>query len=484
MTAKLLDWYALTREAVPGVLLGVEPTSGSAEQAVRTPSNQFSDLMVGIECGASPNGLATPYIALVADSNIGELFAWLHTFSNESFPISQFCRIESSANWNSLLKLQASNVDFRGTIWASIIAGEMLANAEQSIEPKAMPLSWSSSCFSYTMAKTYRLVGQQVEIAKDSVNRLNLIESDSRFSRRKVSVNMLSPIWNICESSLQMNMGSIRDVIESTLATFDNEGSRLLRENSKLASNSAEQRIHGYDEFVDSLLAENRKASGRKVVSVGALLAGAALAAGGGTSHIELLKPYADEYPDCLPWFGLLAGLAGPRAWDSDWLRVVKGVERQIRGSHVLTDPLQGDLCWIEFDWLRQISKSSSVFSDLPKNHNRLLSIEVFPGATYQARLITAEARASVKSDPQSEPARASTNVVSSAQSSIGPDSNLLMQLTTISTELQTLVNRIHESRSGVLDGEQGELFEEKLDKTPKATKRPTNRTRKGTTKT
>lgn len=484
MTAKLLDWYALTREAVPGVLLGVEPTSGSAEQACRTPTNQFSDLMVGIESGASSEGLTTPYIALVGDNNIGELFAWLHTYSNESFPISQFCRIESTSNWNSLLKVNASNTNFRGAIWASIIAGEMLANAEQSIEPKAMPLSWSSSCFSYTMAKTYRLVGKQVEIAKNSVSRLHSIESDSRFSRRKVSVDMLSPIWNICESSSHTGTESVRKVIESTLTKFDNEGSKILRENSKLASNSAEQRIHGYDEFVDRLLAGDRNASERKRASVGALLAGAALAAGGGTSHIELLKPYADEYPDCLPWFGLLAGLAGPRAWDSDWLRVVKGVERQIRGSHELTDPLQGDLCWIEFDWLRQISKSSSVFSDLPKNHNRLLSTEVFPGATYQARLITTDARAPVKQDSQPEPARASPNAVNVAQSSIGADTSLLTQLTAISAELQTLVNRINESRSGVLDGEQGELFEEKMDKTPKPTKRVTNRTRKSTTKT
>lgn len=483
MTANLLDWYALTREAVPGVLLGVEPTSGPIQIAAQAPSKQSADLMVGIASGSLSSSLVTPYIALVSESNVGDLFAWLHTFSNESFPISQFCRIESTGNWNALLNLKDLNLPFRGSVWASIIAGEMLANAEQSIEPKAMPLSWASSCFTLTIAKTYRVVGHQVAVAIDSVKRLRTIESDPRFFRRKVSVDMLSVIWEISANSDYQELGTVRDIVESTISAVDRNAGALIRENKKLMSNSAEQRIHGYDEFVDALLSRQHRGQTPVSIGVGALLAGAALVAGGSTSHIDLLKPYADEFPDCLPWFGLLAGLAGPRAWDSDWLRLVKGVERQIRGSNQFTDPLQGDLCWIEFDWLRQLSKSSSIFNDLPKNHNRLLSIEVFPGATYQARLITSppETRAPARLEPQPESLRSNQSSTNTKQSSQSDD--LLTQLATVSSELQRLVTLYTERSLSAPDAEQGELFDGKPAKTVKAAKQPSSRARKGTAK-
>jgi hypothetical protein len=481
MTASLLNWYALHRESVPGVLLGTEAITEPAGHTSQAPVDQSADLMVGITA-ASPQVSATPCVALVADGHVGDLFAWLHTYSNESFPISQFCRIETTGRWNSLLKLDGLDIDFQSAAWASAIAGEMLANAEQSIEPKAVPLSWAAGCFSYTMARTFRVAGRQMEASRDVAARLRVIESDSRFARRKVSVDMLSSVWAIAASQVRNDNDDVHDVVAAVLSALDREGELgRLRDNDKLMSSSAEQRIHGYDEFVDGVLASQQRLSRPKNAGVGAFLAGAALIAGGGTSHVDLLKPYIDDHPDSLPWFGLLAGLAGPRVWDSDWLRLVKGIERQIRGGFQLTDPLQSDLCWVEFDWLRQLSKSPSVFIDLPKYHNRLLTVEIFPGATYQARLVgpTSDGRGPAKQEPKAEPTLAYPMGDRLAEPNID-SSDALAQLSAVSRQLQVLVDRLTDGTSVLLTSGQRALFEDPVP--GRASKRSGGRAKKSST--
>lgn len=481
MIMSTLDWYTLSREAAPGVLLGVEATTRPAQKAVRAPSEHSGDLMVGILPITQSKRTATPCVALIESRQVAELFAWLHTYSNESFPISQFCRVETSERWNSYLASDNKISEFPSAVWASIIAGEMLANAEQRLELKAIPLSWASGCFSYTIARAIRNAGRESDAVKDTATRLRTFESDSRFARRKLGVDVLSPIWGIAASGELVEGDNIREVVTLVLSVLDTDGLDLLRNNNKLLSSSAEQRIHGFDEFVDSVLAAQQRYASRGIVKVGALLASAALVVGGGTSHIELLKPYVNDFPDCLLWFGLLAGCAGPRAWDSDWLRLVKGVERQIRGGFELTDPLQGDLCWMEFDWLRQLSKSPSVFIDLAKNHNRLLTVEISPGATYQARLVapTSEVRASTETF---EPKLSATQVRHGDVRYVpqATESNeWIPHLQSISEQLQMVLGRLAHGSSDLSNGKQAPLFgDATLAKVPKKT---ASRAKKGT---
>lgn len=478
MTRRLLDWYALSREAAPGVLLGVEATTCSAHQSGQAPTRLAADLMVGFEEGSSANGFKTPCVALIKDSHVGELFAWLHTYSNESFPISQFCRIETPERWESFLKSDGATANFPGLAWASVIAGEMLANAEQHVELKTVPLSWASNCFTYTMARAFRAWSNlQGDGSREVAARLRALESDPRFARRKLGVDSLIPIWALLSSDAKIDGGNIIDVIELVLPALDHENASLLRTNSKLMSSSAEQRIHGFDEFVDMLRSNQQRKLHTKAIKFGPLLAAAALIAGRSTSHIDLLRPYANEFPDCLPWFGLLAGFAGPRAWDSDWLRLVKGVERQIRNGFHLTDPMQSDLCWIEFDWLRHISKSASIFSDLPKYHSRLLTVEIFPGANYQLRLTgpTQEIPPTSKLEARAYGAAPALAFEAQRFDPALMTSELLSQLHASSAHLQAAVQLI-EKNSATSIHKQGMLFEEPPRKT---TKRANSRTKK-----
>ena len=477
MSADLLEWRVLRREAIPGVLLGVEAAVGSIEHG-RVPSPfQNGDLAIGFDPKFSLGVAAVPCVALVGDSKVGELFAWLHTYSNETFPISQSCRVETRGRWASLKSSVEATADSKASVWASIVVGEMLANAEQRPELNSVPLSWASGCLSYAMARVFRFAGAGGEEPRDAASRLRILESDPRLAPRRVSVDSLSVLWAIATSGERFGNQDVRDVVATVVSALSPEGAALLR-NEKLVSSSAEQRIHGYDEFVDNVLALRRRQSGAADDRVGALLAGAALLAGTGTSHVELLKPYADEFPDALPWFGLLAGLIGPKAWDPDWLRLVKGVERQIRAGFQLTDPVQCDLCWIEFDWLRQLSKSVSVFVDLPKLHNRQLTVEVFPGATYQSRLVApvADIVSPAKTEPRNE-----SLPRQQVRTKPGPppvdDDDVLAQLTRVSVDLQEMIGRLARERTTKSIEAQGALFER--ESTAKPVKRSGNRPRK-----
>lgn len=482
MTRRPLDWYALSREAAPGVLLGTEATGSPTERSVPTPSSHAADLMVGFEPDSPTSRPGTPCIALVEDGRASELFAWLHTYSVESFPVSQYCRIETTRDWDSLLRIQSPGSAFPGAAWASVVAGEMLANGEQSLELKAVPLSWAAGCFSYTMARVFCVgAGKQDDWPKQAASRLRTLEGDGRFVRRRLNIDMLAPIWSILAGGELTRNEDIRDVVAIVLSALDSEGAVLIRDNARLVSSSAEQRIHGFDELVDQVLTRRPRHgdSGRAPIQAGALIAAAALVAGGGTSHIDLLKPYSVEVPDCLPWFGLFAGLTGPRAWDPDWLRLVKGVERQVRSGFQLTDPLQGDLCWIEFDWLRQLSKSATVFIDLQKYHNRLLTVEILPGATFQVRLGVPqqqEARMPQRANTNEDSAPINTSNTRRAGGTT-VNSDLLTRLDAISAQLSALVGEASGNLASSTEDGQRPLFG---GSTGKVAKRQGNRGKKG----
>lgn len=475
MSRPTLDWYALAREAAPGVLLGAEGKGEPIERAVPAPTGRVGDIWVGFETGSNSASKEPPCIALVSPSRTNDLFAWLHTFSGESFPISQFCRVETTADWDGLLESHQATSNFDGAGWASAIAGEMLANGEQNFELKTVPLSWALGCFSFTMARVVRLSGKGGDWTKLAATRLRILEADARFVRRKLTVDMLSPIWAILASGESLQSLGLGGAVAMVLTAVDADAADLVSKNTKLLSNSAEQRIHGFDEVVDRVMTSRAGTDDRELQSsaIGVTLAAAALIAGNGTSHVELLRPYVGQFPECLPWFGLIAGLAGPVAWDSDWLRIVKGVERQIRSGFRWTDPLQGDLCWVEFDWLRQLTKSPAIFIDLPKHHSRLLTVEVVAGATFQIRLGAAhqnesgnrrgevDGKISLHAAEVTRPSANEEAPIEPNQSTVAMASDgLYAKLRGLAAELSDLASAMERSSPSRTDDKQHVLFE------------------------
>jgi len=116
-----------------------------------------------------------------------------------------------------------------------------------------------------------------------------------------------------------------------------------------------------------------------------AMLAAGAFLVGRGTSHGFLLARLAKRWFVRLPWFGLMAGLAGPQSWDgwvvacgegrgapTSWtLRVVRRSPSPI--SHGSSIP-GSQLPSLENRFLRE----------MPKMVPKVVSVEIVPGAACQ----------------------------------------------------------------------------------------------------
>lgn len=386
-----LRWYRATRQTLPGLLVGLERPVGASFDSPEQALGSSVDFIVGyaIELRpATPAAANPPEVVLLDDGKVSELLSWLHTYSDESFPISQYCRIQTLREWSLVESHHSAQLPERTALWpvASLIVGEMLAQAESDLNLSTVPLSWANGCFSLAMARVIRMEGPaQDSLTRTAAERLHQCEANPRFARRPVGVYALAPLWSML-TKRELLRGSLEEVCLAIVHALDSSAADLLRNTDDLRSHSAEVRVRGFDTIADRamLLA---KMPGQQRVPSAALLAASALMVGGSTSHLELLRPAISDMPETLAWFGLMAGLAGPTAWDPAWLRLAKGIERQLADA-ALTDSgnVQGDLAWLEYEWLSALSDEDA-YVGFPKQYQRLLTVEVLPNAHCQFRL-------------------------------------------------------------------------------------------------
>jgi hypothetical protein len=377
----LLNWYSISLQALPGVLVGAEnPISKQLE-------NPDLNAEVSVAFNYLSQGLQwrIPVQIVIADEAIPKVLSWIHTYSVESFPLSQYCRVSSASEWHANNQSGYTNelVSNRLSVWASTIVGEMLGQGDFESDLVSVPLSRAVACFSYPVARIALNNGISLnDKLRNCINRLQKIETDKRFLKRQIAVSALSSIWSKTDTSIPSN-ASLFELVSQILSSLNPKLADVLLDNVQIHSNSAEKRVEGFDIAVDTaiLLLQTQEVSDR--AQAAALIGAAAFLAGRGTSHIDLISPYLKDAPESLAWFGFFAGIAGPKFWKSDWLMLAKGVERQLRLSHKATDPSQTDLCWIEYEWLN----SAQLLHEFPKQYPRLLSIEIAPGAGCQFRL-------------------------------------------------------------------------------------------------
>lgn len=379
-----LGWYGIPRQAIPGVMLGMEPVSAKLHGDFHRALTSSTDVVVAFFEDEPPTDRA-PCLAVIPDEKMSEILSWVHTFSPETFPLSQYCRVFSRSDWERISSFDGSNWGLSQRYrWASVVAGEMLAQADASVRPAAVPLGWAQGCLSYTVARTFMIYGANSPgLASQVAQRIGRLADDSSLQRKRVDPRALSAVWSHVERDIGGSHPA--EVAFSVVSTVDPQMGLSLRSNKLLVHSSAELRVQGFDQAVDEAMA--LRVRGRDDPSaVGAMLAGAAYLVGDGTSHIDLLEPYSRECPDAYVWLGLLAGLAGPRSWDSGWMRLVKGVDRLMIASHSLTDAPQADLSWIEYDWLSRLAGREDEYARLPKQNNRALAVELFPNVPCQYR--------------------------------------------------------------------------------------------------
>jgi hypothetical protein len=322
-----------------------------------------------------------------------ETMSWLRVFAREAFPLSQFSRVVSDADWELLGSAKSEGRESRTDRWASIVLGEILAQGEPDAEIESIPLSRAAACFSASIARA-EFVHDSFEVTRLCTNRLRSIADDGRFVKRVIPIDALVPVW-AAASAFADDTSSLFEIVELALHAAESSERRsitlsepqaTLKSYPNLFSDSIEDRVVAFQRLGSDLVGSGIKQRKQSSIDAAMLAAGAFLV-GRGTSHAFLLRKHPSLAPMAFVWFGLMAAFRGARGWDPVWLRAAKGVERQLRTTFSWQDPPAADVCWTEFEWLSTTISGPPAFSDLSRLFIRTLSVEIVPGAVCQFRM-------------------------------------------------------------------------------------------------
>jgi hypothetical protein len=392
-----LKWFAVSRKEIPGVLHGFE----SPRMLCSPPENnkKFLPSDMAIAFAENPIPSSAPLVGVIDDGQIPDLLSWISTYAPEAFPISQNLRVLGLNDWNNIVDSDNAilNRTFisKESIWPSVIIGEMLGQGDAEVDLLSLPLSRAYACFSFAQARSSIIYGSQSPLTQLCKERLQSIEKDPVFVKRSISVDRLIPMWAfVDESPTRLSMEE--EIIYSVTRILDDKNPQeavipsdffgLSLRVDIISSGSLEQRVLEFERVTEILVKESGyNPELRKRIPV--LLAAFAILVGRGTSHVALLEEFARHFPTVYAWFGVFAGLLGPKGWDAAWLRVATSIERILRSSYSIQDPPTADVCWVEYDWIRGQKESSVWFKEVPKLYPRLMSVEIVPGSTCQFRL-------------------------------------------------------------------------------------------------
>jgi hypothetical protein len=334
-----------------------------------------------------------PCIIVIEDNACSEIFSWLRVSAFETMPLSQFARVILESDWKRFSPYSLTNsYNQRSDSWASIVIGEAVSQVDAEIELSSMPLSWSLSCFSTAISRTSIIYNGDENILDACIDRLSFIESDQRISKRTIMIKDIIPIWKLISAHANL-FASVTDAADFVVREYSYLFNNILKADDAvdihdyrdLLSDSVEKRVSAYYKVVSNL---STSVTMQKHKNLSALiLAAAAIYVGRSTSHAFLVRRSIKAWPTALLWFGLIAGLAGPRGWHPDWSRAVKGIERFIRTPLNWTDYVNVDLCWAEYSWLSEVTNKIDIFSTFPKIMSKGILIEIIPGVTCQFKL-------------------------------------------------------------------------------------------------
>lgn len=396
-----IRWAVVEREDLLDVLLGEHYPQDLSRRRLPELDLRGAKLAVGYRGAQGPRKYAPPSLIVIPNDTATETLSWLRTFADETFPISQYSRVVLASEWRQF-SATSDALDLgqqRPDRWASIAVGEVLSQLEGDTNLQNLALSRFAGCFTTPIARASLLWGHD-DATRTCTDRLRLLESDRRFARRSVGVDELLPVWAIVGAHINEPLSpsdAVKHILKAAgdhLIVLNKQNassvsSFLLRDISKLSSDSIEERVGVFNRLVSEIMQRNQLTKGTATSTIdGLLLAAAAFLVGRGTSHVFLLQRTQQFAPAAATWFGAMAALAGPRAWDKAWLVAAKGAERLLWPEFDWLEVSRADICWSEFEWIARTFEGLGVFQSLPKMLPRTLTIEIVPGASCQFRLL------------------------------------------------------------------------------------------------
>lgn len=412
-----IRWATIDREDLLDVLLGEHQPTDLGRYIQPELGLGGVRLSIGYRDAQNRGGYKVPSLVVIADGIATETFSWLRTFADEASPLSQYGRVVLASDWRRF-EVRRETIGFgdqRPDRWSSIAVGEALSQMEGEINLLNLPLSRFAGCFTTPIARAALIWGQD-EATRICTNRLRQLESDRRFARRPIGVEQLLPVWAIGTAGIEEHLPPLAAasyVLDAAGAYYKANDSMstpllsslMLKDVRGLSSDLIEERVSAFNRLASDILQRaqpNRSAASLALDSL--LLAGAAFQVGRGTSHVFLLQRAQGFAPAAAAWFGAIAALAGPRAWDKAWLKAAKGAERLLRPEFSWLETSSADICWAEFAWLAKVFDGLEVFLELPKMLPRTLGIEIIPGAVGQFRLAGESGESEPKSMQTSQP--------------------------------------------------------------------------------
>jgi len=386
-----ISWHSIEREHLPHSLLNHK---GAQAYLLDCLQENIHKNKISLAYNTEEKSFAQPpSIVVLAGESAPDVFSWLKVYTPEIFPLSQITRIISLSDWHLIQVQDQLNLSYYKATndqWACLTLGEMLAQGDSETEIFSIPLSRANACFTSTIAKT-AVIYQNPELLKACTERLIKLEQETRFVNRLVTVETLIPIWDQLELSCA-GTDSITDILSHLHTNYSTKTGSIrkyllpkLDSYQRLYSDSIEERVITFNEII-KIIGKPSSITALNIYT-SAFLAAAAFLVGRGTTHLFLLRKLSKEYPSVFVWFGLFAANAGPDYWDPDWIRATKSISRSLRQKLDWSNPIQVDLCWAEFSWISSNIERDSIFSDIPKQYPKVLSIEIFPGASCQLRL-------------------------------------------------------------------------------------------------
>lgn len=396
-----IRWVAIDREDLLDVLLGERQALNRDGVLIPSFSPHGNQLILGYRSGQGRGDYEAPSLILIPDDTVAESLSWLRAFADEASPLSLYGRVVFASDWR---RFQVKNdVIFCGkqppNLWPSIVVGEALSQMEGETSLLNLPLSRFAGCFTTPIARA-ALIWRHDEATQTCTNRLRQLESDRRFARRPVGIEQLLPVWAIASSCIEENLPPTEVasyVLDAGVGYYkandrkyaSSASSLMLKEVHGLSSDSIEERVGAFNRLASNILQRAKSDRGTVPSALDSLLlAAAAFQVGRGTSHVFLLQRVQSFAPTAAAWFGAMAALAGPRAWDKSWLKAAKGAERMLRPEFSWLDTSGADIGWAEFAWMAGTFDGLDVFLELPKMLPRTLGIEIVPGAVGQFRLV------------------------------------------------------------------------------------------------
>ncbi|WP_157869593.1 hypothetical protein [Thiomonas arsenitoxydans] len=395
-----IRWHEVSREDLLDVLLGEPSSLKPSISSFPSLEVKGGKLAVAYAAEAGTDAYLLPTLVVLGNEFAADTLSWLRVYADEVSPISQFARVVLASDWSAFGEATDSlrRVRNRADRWACVAVGEALAQSDGDSELQAMPLSRVSSCFSIPIGRTNLLFGDG-NLVRQCVDRLRTVSQDQRLGRRTLSVDQLLPVLAIAGSAVLEDTAAseaallVVEAASTYFAAFLRSPPLVsfnqLKNYPGLSSDSIEERVVAFNRLSLEVLNQDPSQFGETIAPV---LAAAAFLVGRGTSHVFLLKRFGRVAPVAFAWFGVIAALAGPRAWDGAWLRAVKGAERLLRPNFDWLDAPSADIGWAEFSWLSSTFDGVEQLAGIPKMLPRTLSIEIVPGAIIQVRLGTGSA--------------------------------------------------------------------------------------------